>query len=305
MARRSGLGKGIEALIPPPVHNADDQDASFREIPIGSIRANTRQPRLHFDEGALDSLTESVRVSGVLQPVLVREISPGSFELIAGERRWRAATNAGLATIPAVVRSVDDARSLEDALVENLHREDLGPIEEAVAYQQLQEEFGLTQDQVAKRVAKSRSAVANTIRLLQLPSSVRVLVDGGRLSAGHARALLGLSGAAEQQEMAKLVIEGGLSVRDLEDRIRSLHETPTELDPQETKERDTPRGQPEKRSRSAAALELEERLSEHLDTRVTVTLGPKERGKVTVEFASVPDLDRIFRVITEGRELDD
>lgn len=302
MARRSGLGRGLEALIPPPTGGNDGQGGAFREIPIGSIRANTRQPRQVFDESALDSLTESVKVSGVLQPILVREISPGSFELIAGERRWRAATNAGLTTIPAVIRSVDEIRSLEDALVENLHREDLGPIEEALAYQRLQDEFGLTQDQVAKRVGKSRSAVANSIRLLQLPASIQESLSSGRLSAGHARALLGLGDSTRQEELAVLAAAEGMNVRDLEERIRRLNNESQEHNAEGVRKDDDRGPLRETPVRAAGLLELEELLSEHLDTRVTITMSSKNRGRVVVDFSSADDLDRIFRVITVGRE---
>lgn len=302
MARRSGLGRGLEALIPPPVSGGDEHDDTLREIPIGSIRANARQPRRNFDEEALDSLTQSVKESGVLQPILVREISPGSFELIAGERRWRAATRAGLGTIPAVVRTVDELRSLEDALVENLHREDLGPIEEALAYQQLQDEFGLTQEQVAKRVGKSRSAVTNAIRLLQLPDDICTLVDTNKMSAGHARALLGVDTAEERVKLATKVVDEGLSVRELEKLIRE-HLAGGDHVP--GKERGSKKSVGDRSTRSAAVLELEEQLSDRLDTRVSVTVGAKERGRITVEFASMTDLDRIYRAIVDGPEASD
>lgn len=306
MARRSGLGKGLEALIPPPVRTASiDQDSVFCEIAVGSIRANARQPRKNFDDGALDSLTESVKVSGVLQPILVREVSPDSYELIAGERRWRAAQRAGLATVPAVVRSVDDMRSLEDALVENLHREDLGPVEEALAYKQLQDEFGLTQEQVAKRVGKSRPAIANTVRLLQLPADILRLVDDRRISAGHARALSGLDDVDLQRSLSEAVVDDGLSVRDLEERIREIHDQSVVVEPDELAVQSGKTGKHRADPRSAAVMEVEERLSDQLETRVKVSMGANERGRVTVEFASVSDLDRIFRTIMDGREIHD
>ena len=188
MARRSGLGKGLGSLIP-TTERLQDSDAILRELPISEIVANTFQPRSHFDEEALVSLAASIRAVGVLQPILVRELGEDSYELIAGERRWRAAKRAGLQTIPAIVRTAEDEGSLEQALVENLHREDLGALEEAAAYQQLIEEFKLTQDQVATRVGKSRSAVANTMRLLQLPTSIQRLLGEGQLSAGEGHCL--------------------------------------------------------------------------------------------------------------------
>ena len=195
MARRSGLGKGLGALIPTEV--VGDRASALREVPISSIRPNALQPRTHFDEEAMSSLAASIQELGVLQPVLVRAIDGAdeSYELIAGERRWRAARRAGLQTIPVLVQArPTDVHSLEQALVENLHREDLNPLEEAAAYQQLIDEFGLTHEQVATRVGKSRAAVTNTLRLLQLPSGVQRALAEGTISAGHARALLGTPG---------------------------------------------------------------------------------------------------------------
>jgi ParB family transcriptional regulator, chromosome partitioning protein len=188
VARRGGLGRGLGALIPP---GAGETPGGFAELPVSAISANRRQPRTTFDEEALNALTASVREVGVLQPILVRATGPETYELVAGERRWRAAKRAGLQFIPALVRSADDAASLEQALVENLQREDLNAMDEAAAYQQLIEDFGLTHDEVAARVGRSRAAVTNMLRLFQLPPSVQRLVAEGKLSAGHARALLG------------------------------------------------------------------------------------------------------------------
>ena len=192
MARRSGLGKGLSALIPTEVMG--DRTSALREVPIGNIKPNPRQPRINFDEETMSSLAASIKELGVLQPVLVRRIgdeSSDEFELIAGERRWRASRRAGLHTIPVLIQTSDDTHSLEQALVENLHRQDLNVLEEAAAYQQLIEEFGFTHDQVATRVGKSRTAVTNILRLLQLPSGVQRLLAEGQISPGHARALLG------------------------------------------------------------------------------------------------------------------
>jgi len=189
MSRPSGLGRGLGALIPSDV--TDDPDATFQTVAVSSIHANKYQPREYFDESTLDSLTNSVRELGVLQPLLVRKDGDG-YELIAGERRWRAAKRAGLQDVPVIVRDADDMASLEQALVENLHRQDLNALEEAAAYQQLADDFDLTQAKIAKRVGKSRSAVANTLRLLTLPMDVQRLVSDGRLSAGHARTILGV-----------------------------------------------------------------------------------------------------------------
>jgi ParB family chromosome partitioning protein len=297
VGRRSGLGKGLGALIP-TTERLDDVDASFREVLVSEISPNTYQPRTHFDEEALVSLAASIQAVGVLQPVLLRQVGPQQYELIAGERRWRAARRAGLQTVPAIVRPTEDVRSLEQALVENLHREDLGPLEEAAAYQQLVEEFGLTQEEVAQQVGKSRSAVTNTLRLLHLPPSIQRLLADGQISAGHARALLGSPDRVFQEELARAIVAENLTVRDVEERVRAhqgedrVDEAPEEAEP----ERVAP-------VRPAALLELEELLSGHLDTKVQVTMGAK-RGRVVVDFATLEDLERIYRVIVEGREPD-
>ena len=294
MARPSGLGKGLGALIP-TADLADVGTTDLQDLPVGVIDPNPNQPRAYFDEEALVSLTSSVVAVGVLQPVLVRPTDGGRFELIAGERRWRAAKRAGLQTVPALVRSVADADALEQALVENLHREDLNPLEEAAAYQQLMEDFGLTQEQVANRVGKSRSAVTNTLRLFQLPPSVQKLVAERKLSAGHARALLGSPDRLFQETTARRAVAEELSVRELEELVRQHVEADQEAsDEGDASRRVAP-------LRPAGLVELEELLSAHLDTRVSVTMGAK-RGRVVVEFATVEDLERIYRVMTIGRE---
>ena len=296
MARRSGLGKGLGSLIP-TTERLQDSDAILRELPISEIVANTFQPRSHFDEEALVSLAASIRAVGVLQPILVRELGEDSYELIAGERRWRAAKRAGLQTIPAIVRTAEDEGSLEQALVENLHREDLGALEEAAAYQQLIEEFKLTQDQVATRVGKSRSAVANTMRLLQLPTSIQRLLGEGQLSAGHARALLGTPDRAFQEKLAKAIVSEKLTVREVEDRVREHGGTP-----EPEAEGTTPTGtKPPTLVRPAPLLELEEMLSDHLDTRVAVSMGQR-KGRIVIDFSTLEDLERVYRVIVDGKE---
>ncbi|HLT15168.1 MAG TPA: ParB/RepB/Spo0J family partition protein, partial [Acidimicrobiales bacterium] len=225
MGRRSGLGRGLGALIPTDI--TAEAGSALREVPVEAIEPNPHQPRAYFDEEALASLTASVAELGVLQPILVRELGDDRFELIAGERRWRAAKRAGLPTIPVVVRSVDDVLSLEQALVENLHRQDLNALEEAAAYQQLMEDFNLTQEQVAQKVGKSRSAVANTLRLFQLPPSIQRLVAENQLSAGHARALLGTPDRAFQEDLARKIVDRGLSVREAEEAVRAHQEALT------------------------------------------------------------------------------
>ncbi len=296
MARRSGLGKGLGSLIP-TTERLQDSDAILRELPISEIVANTYQPRSHFDEEALVSLSASIRSVGVLQPILVRELGEDSYELIAGERRWRAAKRAGLQTIPAIVRTAEDEGSLEQALVENLHREDLGALEEAAAYQQLIEEFKLTQDQVATRVGKSRSAVANTMRLLQLPTSIQRLLGEGQLSAGHARALLGTPDRAFQEKLAKAIVSEKLTVREVEDRVRE-HGGTTEPEAGGSTATGT---KPPTLVRPAPLLELEEMLSDHLDTRVAVSMGQR-KGRIVIDFSTLEDLERVYRVIVDGKE---
>ena len=301
MGRRSGLGRGLGALIPTDI--TGDSGAGLREVPVGSISPNPHQPRSYFDEESLASLTASVAELGVLQPVLVREIGEERFELIAGERRWRAAKRAGLPSIPVVVREVDEVLSLEQALVENLHREDLNPLEEAAAYQQLMEDFELTQEAVAQKVGKSRSAVANTLRLFQLPPSIQRLVAENQLSGGHAKALLGTPDRAFQDALAKQIVADGLSVREAEEAVRR-HNEEADAEPEEAPTPDaSPKASPAaKRLRAPGLLELEDLLASHLDTRVSVSMaGNDGKGKVVVEFGGLEDLERIYRVMTEGR----
>lgn len=295
MGRRSGLGKGLGALIPTAA--TVEEDAQLHEVPISQIEPNRYQPREYFDEEQLVSLAASIRAVGVLQPVLVRPAGPERYELIAGERRWRAARRAGLQTIPALVRQTEDVRSLEHALVENLHRADLNPLEEAAAYQQLIEEFDHTQEEVATRVGKSRSAVANTLRLLHLPATIQRLVQDGQLSAGHARALLGTPDRQFQEELAQRAVAERLTVRDVEDEVRR-HQAEADDPPAPA-----PAAAPAP-VRPAAVLELEEMLADLLDTRVQVSVGAK-RGRLVVEFATLEDLERIYRVMAEGPVTDE
>ena len=293
MARRSGLGKGLGALIPPEASGVVGGDTSaLRDVPVSSIRPNPHQPRRHFDEESLSSLAASVRELGVLQPILVRDAGEGEYELIAGERRWRAAKRAGLPTIPVVVRTADDLSSLEQAVVENLHRQDLNPLEEAAAYQQLIEDFSMTHDQLATRVGKSRATVTNMLRLFQLPPAIQKLVAEGSLSAGHARALLGTPDRAFQESLARRAVQEGLSVRAVEEAVRVR----TELDPGEAAAGGGSKGP---RLRQAGMHELEQLLSEHLATRVKVQETAKAGGKVVIEFADLDDLERIYRAMTE------
>jgi ParB family chromosome partitioning protein len=295
VARRSGLGKGLGALIPNDI-TAPSDDATLRELQVSQIEPNQHQPRAQFDEEALVSLTDSIRELGVLQPILVRPSGHDRYELIAGERRWRASKRAGLQTIPAIVRKIDESTSLEQALVENLHREDLHPMEEAAAYQQLIEEFHLSHDEVAKRVGKSRSAVSNMLRLFQLPPSIQKLVADRQLSAGHARALLGTPDRAFQEALARRAVAEQLSVRDVEEAVRARSGDTDDEATGDPEERPTPSAAG-RRLRPPGLLELEGLLSDRLDTRVKVSMGSK-RGKVTIDFASLEDLERIYRAMT-------
>ncbi len=291
MGRRSGLGRGLGALIPP---SPGESESAYRQLPVSSIEPNPKQPRTTFDEESLTSLTASVRELGVLQPVLVRQAENGSYELIAGERRWRAAKRAGLQTIPAILRTADDTAVLQQALVENLQREDLNPLDEAAAYQQLIEDFSLTHEEVATRVGKSRAAISNALRLFQLPPQVQKMLVEGSLSAGHARALLGTPDRAYQEALARRVVAEGLSVRAVEDAVRerrgpSAPPTPDTSAPEE----------PSRRLRPPGLLELEELLARHLDTRVKIEMGAN-KGRVMIEFATLEDLERIYRAMTES-----
>lgn len=276
------------------------------ELPLSAIRPNQLQPRAHFDEAALEGLAASVAELGVLQPVLVREVADGGgYELIAGERRFRAARMAGLVTVPAVVRRVDDRTSLEHAVVENLHRADLSGVEEAVAYRQLMDDFGLTQEEVARRVGRSRSAVANTLRLLQLPPVVQRLIMNRELSAGHARAVLAVGDGEEQIRLAGRVVAEGLSVRETEQLARvGVDGGRDRAGRGSGGDSDGGGDGVAGEARSAAVLEIEEILADWLDTRVTVSTSGS-RGRLLVEFADADDLDRIFRRLDRGREADD
>lgn len=343
MARPSGLGRGLGALIPTEI--AHPTSSMLREVPITSIRPNQYQPRTQFDEESLSTLVDSIRAIGVLQPVLLRESAAGEYELIAGERRWRASKRAGLQTIPALVQVADDVSSLEQALVENLHREDLNALDEAAAYQQLIEDFHLTHEDVARRVGKSRVAITNMLRLFQLPPMVQRLVRDGRLTPGHARALLTTPDRALQERLAGEAVAAGLSVRALEEAVRAyahdeavadlarsisspgspdaessggdvqepgqaadgsergLHETAAGVSAGEDGSRASGHLEASKQrplavrgARPPGVLELEELLATFLNTRVSVDMGAR-RGRIVVEFATVEDLERIFRTM--------
>ena len=294
MSRKSGLGRGISSLIPQG-SDTTEPTAGFTTVPIERVRANPYQPRRSFDEESLVGLADSIREVGVLQPILVRQADDG-FELIAGERRLRAAKRAGLTEVPVIVRTADDVASLEQALVENLHRQDLNPLDEAAAYQQLIEDFGYTQDQVAQRVGRSRASVANLLRLFQLTPAVQKLVGDELLSAGHAKALLGHPDRAYQEALARRAVSEGLSVRDVEQLVRERLElergTGDDVDQPDAGDDSTSRP----KLRPPGLLELEQLLADRLDTRVSISMSAR-RGKVVVDFANLEDLERIYRLI--------
>ncbi|MGI9616152.1 MAG: ParB/RepB/Spo0J family partition protein [Acidimicrobiales bacterium] len=292
-ASEGGFADDELADSPEVIHNqdgwAEEAVPLFVSVPVGSIEPNEFQPRRRFVEDELDSLAASIVELGVLQPVLLRHIDVDRYELIAGERRWRAAIRAGLTAVPAIVRPADDQSSLEQAVVENLHREDLNPLEEAAAYRQLIDEFDLTQDAVAQRVGKSRSAVANLIRLFQLPSGVQRSIASGELSAGHARALLAFPDPAFQEALAARAVRESLSVRRVEELVRAASQRSAEPDVEQV------RGRAEA-ERSASVLAVEELLADRLATRVEVTT-TGERGRIVVEFADAEDLDRVAELL--------
>ena len=321
MAGPRKLGRGLSTLIPtsaptdtPPAPAAPSKaatpasppaapktqakeaalpDSALREVPTSAIQANPNQPRVHFDDESLKDLANSIKEIGVLQPLLVRELSAGKYELVAGERRWRAAQKANLKTVPVVVREINQMQSVEQALVENLHRQDLTALEEASAYQQLMHDFDLTQEQVAKRVGKSRPAVANALRLLTLPAAIQGYLADGRLTAGHARALLGLSDPKAMEALAVDAVKQGWSVRATEDAVKSGGVGGGDK-PKIDKD-------PKTGLRPAGILELENLLAEYLDTKVAVSMSGK-RGRIGIDFADLTDLERIYRRMTEGIE---
>jgi ParB family chromosome partitioning protein len=272
------LGRGLDGLLP-PVPGTSTNDG--RVAKIEEVNPNRTQPRRFFDESALEELTQSIQEHGILEPILVRRLSEGGYEIVCGERRWRAAQRAGLHEVPVFVREFNDQSAFEAALVENIQRADLSPLETARAYQRLVQEYSLTQEQVAKRVGKSRSAVANSMRLLQLPDEVLELIEAGRLSEGHGRAILGAASEPEMLRIARLAVSKKLTVRDVEKHARATTPNGGEK----------PKGPP---SKSANILDLETRLSRSLGARVRVD-DQKGKGKIVVDYASLDELDRLLK----------
>ena len=314
MVRPKGLGKGIESLIPSrPIDRTVGEENSaqvdgmgLRSIEIKTISPNPNQPRSYFNEDSLDELSASIKAVGVLQPILVRPLKQVdtttgiAFELIAGERRWRAAQKAGLVLIPALVRETDDVSSVEQALIENLHRQDLTPLEEAAAYQQLLDDFSMTHEQVGERVGKTRTVITNSLRLLSLPPSIQQLLAGGRLSGGHARALLGVQDKALQEKLAQQCADEGWTVRATEDAVRATTGRPIKTDSLNNDQNKLTKKSPTTTTLPVPGLvELQRLLGEHLSTKVSI-VATAGRGRMTVEFADLNDLERIYRAMTDG-----
>jgi ParB family chromosome partitioning protein len=286
MSRRSGLGRGLDALLPASQSDDERGGDGLLRIPVDSISPNPRQPRQDFDEDEIDELATSISTLGILQPLLVREAGGGRYELIAGERRLRASKLAGLSEVPVLVVETDDRGSLERAIVENVHRSNLSPIEEAAGYKQLIEEGGLTQEQLAARLGKNRVTISNTLRLLELPTSVQALLAHKRLTTGHGKALLSLQGNPLQERLARRAAEEGMSVRDTEELARKFESM----------------GTPQSRSGSGRAVppasvsDAQRRLADHLQTRVRIDVG-KRKGKIVVDFVSLEELERLLQTI--------
>jgi ParB family transcriptional regulator, chromosome partitioning protein len=311
--QRRGLGRGLGALIPDPTRLGDGDPARgaaaavgqapagetgatplgevagarYEEIPVTAITPNPRQPRRSFDEDTLDELAESIRQVGLLQPVVVRAIGTGRYELVMGERRWRAAERAGLTEIGAIVKQTQDDDLLRDALIENMHRQQLDPLEEAAAYQQLLDDFGATHEELARKIGRSRPHITNTLRLLNLPPAVQKRVAAGVLTAGHARALLSLEDPEAQDRLAQRSVAEGLSVRTVEELVA--------IGPEEVPSRRSARAV--KRPTAPGLRRLADRLSDLFETRVRVEMGQR-KGKIVVEFATPEDLERIVKAMS-------
>ena len=294
MNRRGGLGRGLAALIPP----GEQEEATLQEVAASAIVPNPRQPRGVFDEGDIEGLAQSIRDVGVLQPVVVRPLDDGRYELIAGERRLRACKQAGRTTIPAVVRQTDDADLLKEALIENIHRVQLNPLEEGAAYQQLLEDFGVTQEELAHRLGKSRPTITNAIRLLSLPPAVQRRVAAGVLSAGHAKAVLAMPDRASREQLAERIVAEGLSVRATEEVVR-MHLVEAEDDrPGGASSSGTAKRRP-----PPGIVELQDDLTDALNARVRISMGTR-KGHMRIEFGNADDLERIVGIIARGLQTD-
>lgn len=281
--QRGGLGRGLSALIP----GAADETALV-EVPVNGVASNRRQPRQAFGDESLEALARSIREVGVLQPIVVRKVEDEGYEMVAGERRLRAARMAGLATVPAIIRTTDDTEALREALIENIHRQDLAPLEQAAAFQELQDELGVTQEDLARRLGHSRPHIANTIRLLNLPADVQTLLAEGAITAAHGRALLALDDPEGQRALAQRVAAEGLSVRQTEELVRTYSAHPASR-----------RAAERPAAKDAKLLQIEEAVGDALGTRVRVQRA-KRKGKIVIEFGSKAELDRIVSRILSG-----
>jgi len=283
-AKRGGLGTNLDALIPTSLTVGGNEVAQQNEVSIDSISPNPKQPRTVFNEDAMAELVASIKEIGILQPPVVRQTSPGRYELIMGERRFRAAKLAGLRSIPVIIRQTPDNELLREALIENIHRSQLNPLEEAAAYTQLLQDFNCTHDELAQKLGRSRPLISNTMRLLNLPASVQSRVASGVISAGHARALLGLSNEAEIDRLAKRIVAEGLSVRAVEEIIAA------------TSPKSSGKAKKKSSGTSPEVNEIAEELGDHLDTRVKIK-GGKTKGEISIEFSGYADLARIVKKI--------
>ena len=284
MAKRGGLGTNLDALIPTSLTVGGNEVAQQNEVSIDSISPNPKQPRTVFNEEAMAELVASIKEIGILQPPVVRQTSPGRYELIMGERRFRAAKLAGLRSIPVIIRQTPDNELLREALIENIHRSQLNPLEEAAAYTQLLQDFNCTHDELAQKLGRSRPLISNTMRLLNLPASVQSRVASGVISAGHARALLGLNNEAEIDRLAKRIVAEGLSVRAIEEIIAA------------TSPKSAGKAKKKSSGTSPEVNEIAEELGDHLDTRVKIK-GGKTKGEISIEFSGYADLARIIKKI--------
>ncbi|MBK9315913.1 MAG: ParB/RepB/Spo0J family partition protein [Acidobacteria bacterium] len=283
---RKALGRGLSALLSDSLPQGDE----LLEVDIDLIEPNPDQPRLSFDEKGIEELAQSIRMNGLVQPILLRRASAGRYQIVAGERRWRAAQRAGLHKVNAVIREIPDSKLLELALIENIQRQELNPIEEAQAYQKLIRDLGLTQDEVAHRVGKDRSSIANTLRLLKLPAAIQKMVENGELTMGHARALLSLESADDQLKLAREIVGRNLTVRETEQAVRNAGSGGTRI-----RESSTPGGN----DANIRAAEL--KLKRYLGTQVKIQLG-QNGGRIEVEFGSMSELDRIYSIIMRKTE---
>jgi len=284
MAKRGGLGTNLDALIPTSLTVGGNEVAQQNEVSIDSISPNPKQPRTVFNEEAMSELVASIKEIGILQPPVVRQTTPGRYELIMGERRFRAAKLAGLRSIPVIIRQTPDNELLREAIIENIHRSQLNPLEEAAAYTQLLQDFNCTHEELAQKLGRSRPLISNTMRLLNLPASVQSRVASGVISAGHARALLGLSNEADIDRLAKRIVAEGLSVRAIEEIIAA------------TSPKSASKSKKKGAGTSPEVKDIAEQLGDHLDTRVKIK-GGKTKGEISIEFSGYADLARIVKKI--------